>query len=102
MSGRPPDTLVIRLDRFHLKYVGRTQDGRQFFLTTPFVPARGENSGREFFALYLFDAAGNPHEAVIDDLGPRATLDDAAAQQLHAQRLLPRARSLILWTTEPS
>jgi hypothetical protein len=58
---------------------GRTTDGRQFFLTTPFVPASDPAgvTGREFLALYTFDEAGHLVEAVIDDLGTRANLDEA-------------------------
>jgi hypothetical protein len=36
-------------------HVGRTVDGRQVFLTTPFVPAVGGIPGREFIALFLVD-----------------------------------------------
>jgi hypothetical protein len=31
----------------------------------------GDNPGREFLALYIFDADGNLLEAKIDDLGER-------------------------------
>ncbi|HYH68744.1 MAG TPA: hypothetical protein VD866_28890 [Urbifossiella sp.] len=57
--------------------MGRTGDGRQFFLTTPFVPAEevGTATGREFIALYIFDKAGQLESATIDDFGPRAALD---------------------------
>ena len=47
--------------------VGRTRDGRQFFLTTPFCWG-----GPDFIALYLFDTDGNLLEARIDDLGSRS------------------------------
>ena len=65
-----PKIIRINHDNYHAKYVGRTVDGRQFFLTTPFVPL-----GREFVALYLFDFDGNLLEARIDDLGAREQLD---------------------------
>jgi hypothetical protein len=59
-----------------------TRDGRQFFLTTPFVPAgcAGHLLGREFIALYVFDNAGNLQSATVDDLGPRSTMDEAARE----------------------
>jgi hypothetical protein len=67
----PPKLVAVDHDDSHAEYVGRTQDGRQFFLTTPFVP--GE---REFIALYVFDTGGRLVSATIDDLGPRAALDE--------------------------
>jgi hypothetical protein len=69
----PPKLVAVDHDDYHAEYVGRTKDGRQFFLTTPFVP--GE---REFIALYVFDKAGQLRSATIDDLGPRETTDEAA------------------------
>jgi hypothetical protein len=69
----PPRLVAVDHDDYHAEYVGRTKDGRQFFLTTPFVP--GE---REFIALYVFDKAGQLRSATIDDLGPRETTDEAA------------------------
>jgi hypothetical protein len=67
-------------DEYAAAYVGRTKDGRQFLLTTPFVPANtvGTPTGREFIALYVFDSDGNLQSATIDDLGPRAGMDAAA------------------------
>lgn len=80
MAARPPKRIAIDRDNHSARYVGRTGDGRQFFLTTPFVPADavGTPTGREFLALYLFDQAGDLLSATIDDLGPRAGLDEAA------------------------
>ena len=80
MAKGPPKTVALDHDDYHAEYVGRTGDGRQFFLTTPFVPADevGSATGREFIALYIFDKAGKLESATIDDLGPRATLHDAA------------------------
>ncbi len=75
-----PKVVALDHDDFAAEYVGWTKDGRQFFLTTPFVP--GSHSGgepsREFLALYLFDKAGALISATIDDLGPRASLNESA------------------------
>ena len=71
MAKRPPKSIAIDHDDYHAQYVGHTKDGRQFFMTPPFVPAIGANPGREFIALYIFDKAGNLESATIDDLGPR-------------------------------
>jgi hypothetical protein len=80
MATSPPKTLTVANDDDVARYVGRTTDGRQFFLTTPFVPAsdRAGIPGREFLALYTFDQTGQLVDTVIDDLGTRANLDEAA------------------------
>ena len=87
MPKRPPELIAIDPDEYHAANVGRTSDGRQFFLTTPFLPAMNGEEGREFVALYVFDAKGCFLEARIDDLGPRAKLDEIQASELMQQRL---------------
>ena len=82
-----PETFPIDHDDYHAKHVGRTADGRQFFLTTPFVPAIGNATGGEYIALFTFDASGKLLDATIDNLGPRSTLDKDAASKLYEQRL---------------
>ena len=78
MSKRPPKTVALNHDGHSAAYVGRTTAGRQFFLTTPFVPKMGADEGHEFIALYVFDKAGVLVSATIDDLGPRETMDETA------------------------
>ena len=88
--GRP-DLIAIEHDDHHAEHVGQTADGKQFFLTTPFVPSStggGGGGGGEYIALYLFDTAGNLLEARIDELGQRATLDRAERRRLYEARLL--------------
>lgn len=87
MPIAPPELVAINHDDHHAEHIGRTADGRQFFLTSPFVPATGGDAGREFVARYLFDAQGSLLDASIDDLGTRAGLDLDAAKRLYAQRL---------------
>ena len=87
MSQEPPKRIAIAPDDYNAKHVGRTADGSQFFLTTPFVSANGSNVGREFIALYLFEANGRFREAHIDDLGARAELNEATSQRTFEQRL---------------
>jgi hypothetical protein len=87
MSDGRPDRIAIEHDDYHAKHVGWTTDGRQFILTTPFQPARGNNPGGEFVALYVFDTDGKLLEAKIDELGPRATMDREKARKLYDQRL---------------
>lgn len=88
MTDGPPKIIAIDCDEDHAKHVGRTSDGRQFFLTTPFDPTISGRPGAEFIALYLFDDRGTLIEAKIDNLGPRAKLDQAKVRQLCDQRLL--------------
>ena len=73
-------------DDYHASLIGRLEDGRQFFMTEPFVPAIGSSLGREFIAVYIFDADGNFSEAIIDDLGTRDKLDMEKANQLREKR----------------
>src|SRR5690242_10412222 len=89
MPSSPPKLVAINHDDYHAEHVGRTADGRQFFLTTPFEPAGavGANEGGEFVALYLFDAAGKLLEAKIDAFGPRATMDKEERRRVYQQRL---------------
>jgi hypothetical protein len=87
MAKGPPKTVVLANDDYAAKYVGRTTDGRQLFLTNPFVPAIGGDPGREFLALYLFDKDGALLDAQIEDLGTRAELDEAAAHARQAALL---------------
>jgi hypothetical protein len=78
MAKGPPKLVTLDHNEYEAEHVGRTKDGRQFFLTTPFVPALGKEPGREFIALYVFDKAGHLLSVVIDDLGARATMDEPA------------------------
>ncbi len=82
-----PARIPIAHDDHHANRIGRLADGRQFFVTTPFVPALGSDAGREFVAVYLFDTAGALLEARIDDLGVRSEVDDAAAHALLEKRV---------------
>jgi hypothetical protein len=78
MAKGPPKTVALNHDDYHAEHVGRLADGRQFFLTIPFVPANKTGTGREYIALYIFDKSGQLLSATIDDLGPRSKLDEPA------------------------
>ena len=86
MDDGPPDLIAIDHDDYAAQYIGRTADGRQFILTTPFEPAMN-GPGAEFLALYLFDDAGKLLEAKIENLGPRATMDEGRRVRLLDQWL---------------
>ncbi len=87
MTNAVPTLIAINHDDDHAEYVGHTKDGRQFFLTTPFVPADEGEAGSEFVALFLFDAKGNFLDAKIDNFGPRADMDDDAQEDMIEKRL---------------
>ena len=87
MSENRPNIIAIEHDDYHAKHVGWTADGRQFILTTPFEPAISGRPGGEFLARYVFNADGELLEATIDELGPRATLDEVKARELRERRL---------------
>lgn len=89
MAQGAPELIAINHDDYHAKHVGKTAAGRQFFLTTPFMPAIGGDAGREFLALYFFDAEGKLLEAKIDDLGIRQdSILPGQVNPNHAQSLL--------------
>lgn len=68
MQAQAPKLIAIDHDDYHASRVGRTQTGLQVLITTPFVPALGGEPGREFLAVYLFDAKGKLVDARIDEL----------------------------------
>lgn len=79
-ASPPPIKIAIDHDDYAARYVGRTKDGKQFFLTTPFVPAMDNEPGTEFVALFLFDDDGNLVESNVENFGPRATMDQAKSK----------------------
>lgn len=87
MSNEIPKLIAINHDDDYASFVGLTTDGKQFFLTTPFVPTLESQLGREFVALYIFDLKGNLLEARIDDFGARENLDEEHRTQMFEQRL---------------
>ena len=87
MPKEPPSLIAINHDQYHAEHVGRTPDGRQFFLTTPFEPAIGGKPGCEFVALFLFDRHGRFLEAKIEGFGPRASRDDATRREFYENSL---------------
>jgi hypothetical protein len=79
---RKPKLIAINHDDDRAAHIGRMADGRQFFLTTPFIPA-----DREFVALYLFEPNGKFQKAFIDDLGKREKLDRQKEKEVFEKRL---------------
>jgi hypothetical protein len=87
MAKHPPKLVALDHDDYSAEYVGRTEEGQQFFLTRPFVPALGNEPGREFIALYLFDLDGRLTETRIEDLGTRDELDESRAEAIRDEML---------------
>jgi hypothetical protein len=86
MPKGPPSLIAINHDEYHAEHVGRTPDGRQFFLTTPFepaIPGKPGKPGCEFVALFLFDKDGRFLEAKIESFGPRALQDDCRRREVY-------------------
>jgi hypothetical protein len=82
MGSTPPTLIALDSDEYHAQHVGRLPDGRQIFVTTPFVPAGDGDRGREFIAAYVFDITGALIDARIDDLGPRKQVNESEALRL--------------------
>lgn len=61
-----PAKICTNLDDYSARLIGTTSDGKQFFITQPFVP-----HGNDFVARYVFDQEGKFLNAVIHDLGVR-------------------------------
>jgi hypothetical protein len=79
-----PEVVLIVNDDWEAKFVGRTADGRQFFLTEGHLP----KTQGEFLALYTFDLKGKLLEAQIDDFKRSEALNLQDRRQLREQRLL--------------
>jgi len=86
MDSNKPELIAIDHDDYHAEHIGRTKDGLQFFLTTPFEPAI-KSEGCEYIALFKFDLDGNLVESVIDVLGSRGSFDPDEAKEKYTSRL---------------
>ena len=87
MPKAAPKLIALDRDDYHAEHVGHTEDGRQFFLTTPFEPPINGLDGCEYAALYLFAEDGTLLEAKIESFGPRATQDLSLRRAVYEQML---------------
>lgn len=78
-NNGPPERIKITHDDYHAKYIGRTADGRQFFLSNAFDWAIDDKPGREYVVLFLFDSDGTLVEDHVDVLGSRKQLGGDSA-----------------------
>lgn len=70
---KAPKRIKIKPDDYEANNIGKIADGRQFFLTCPFVPGTKSAPGTEYVACYIFAAAGEFISAQIDALGVRGS-----------------------------
>jgi len=82
-----PEKIAINHDNYSAKHIGRTKDGLQFFLTTPFEPAFPNTKGCEYIALFKFDLDGNLVDAKIDTIGPRGSYNEEERRQKYLSHL---------------
>jgi hypothetical protein len=87
MNKGKPEKIAINHDDYHAEHIGRTNTGHQFFLTTPFEPAIGDEKGCEYIALFKFDLDGNIVESIIDKFGPRGSFDEEERKSKYYSRL---------------
>jgi hypothetical protein len=76
-----PERFLIEPDDYHARLVGTAQDGRRFFITTPFEP------DNEFVALFLWGADGSFDSIDVDGLGRRELLSDSDLQDALERRI---------------
>ena len=86
-NSNKPEIIAINHDDYHAEHIGKTSDGFQFFLTTPFEPSGPSSQGCEYIALFKFDLTGNLIDSKIDSFGPRGTYDEEKRKQQYLGRL---------------
>ena len=82
MSNEKPELIAIDHDDYHAQHIGSTENGSQFFLTTPFEPGKCE-----YIALFKFDASGNLIDSEIENLGERGSFSEEHATQKYNEKL---------------
>ena len=87
MSTEKPESIAIDHDDYHAQHIGTTQDGNQFFLTTPFEAASDTSKGCEYIALFIFDSEGECLNSIIESLGPREDLIESEAKKKYNSML---------------
>lgn len=84
MTGQEgfPDRITIVPDDYHAEYVGTAEDGRRFFVTTPFIPGASD-----FIATFFWNADGSYHSMDVQDLGSRESRDRSVWEAAQAKHL---------------
>jgi hypothetical protein len=82
-----PKTILISHDDYHAKHIGKTSDGRQFFLTQAFESKTGNSPIYEYIVLYYFNLEGKLLDCKILDLGRREDLEDSLFRSKYDQLL---------------
>ena len=87
MKSVKPKKIAIKHDDYLAEHVGKTLDGRQFFLTRPFKRDENEERPCDYIALYLFDLDGNLVDSIIDRIGVRGSYNQREYEKLYQSRL---------------
>jgi len=81
----PPELISIEHDDYHAQYVGRTQQGQQFFITGPFIADVNQDRTylrREFLAVFLFDQAGDLVDSRVEEVSKNSDYLNLEAKRL--------------------
>ena len=82
-----PERITIVPDDYHAEYVGTAEDGRRFFVSTPFIPGEGVGGGNEFIATFFWRPDGSYDSMNVQEFGPRDSLDHVAREAAMAKHL---------------
>ena len=83
-----PDRITMIPDDYNTEFVGTAEDGRHFFLTTPFEPGDAAGAGgNEFVALFYWNSNGEFDSMEVDEFGSRESMDSAAHDAKMQERL---------------
>lgn len=82
-----PERITIVPDDYHAEYAGTAEDGRRFFVSTPFVPGGRDGGGNEFVATFFWKADGSYDSMSVEEFGSRESLDHAAREAALARHL---------------
>ena len=84
-----PERIVVIPDTHHARWVGITNDGRQFFATHPYVPAQQPKLPRTFVAIYFWNVDGSFDEALIEEFGEDVSGSESQLEKFVARELGP-------------
>lgn len=82
-----PERITIVPDDYHVEYAGTAEDGRRFFITTPFVPGSLGGGGNEFVATFFWKSDGDYDSMDVQEFGPRDSMDRGAREAAIAKHI---------------
>lgn len=88
MTEGAPERFLIVPDDYYVEYAGRAEDGRLFFIGTPFDAGTfGNDDGNEFIATFYWKPDGSYDSMDVDAFGPRDTIDKEAYDAVMARHI---------------